>query len=116
MQLDKHRRQELARRRGSTWRTILQLVWLGLNFVAAYFVVEWVYAQGYLTPAMLYRAGVPASVPGWVIQGALMLVLVLVMQFFVVLGFLIANPSGRRRTGRPTFGTWNQELDDDRHG
>ncbi len=114
MRLDKIREREMAQRRGSAGRTFIQLIWLGISFVIAYFVSEWLFTSGIFTPQMAYAGGVPRFFPEWVIQGVIMLLMVIVMQFFLLLGFMIANPIGRRRSGRPTLTSWNPDPNDDR--
>ncbi|MCA9940201.1 MAG: hypothetical protein KC418_16280 [Anaerolineales bacterium] len=114
MRLEKVRERELAGRKGTTGRTVLQLTWLGICFVIAYFVSNWVFAEGIFTPQMAYAGGLPRAVPEWVIQGGIMLLLVLVMQFFMVLGFLVATPLGRSRSGKATLRSWNPDPNDER--
>ena len=114
MRLDKIHERELARRRGRTGRTIIQLIWFGISFVIAYFASEWLFASGIFTPQMAYAGGVPRALPEWVIQGIIMLLIVFVMQFFLLLGFMVANPRGRRRSGRPNLSSRNPDPNDDR--
>ncbi len=38
MRLDEAHEAELARRKGNSWKTILQLIWLGICAVGAYFL------------------------------------------------------------------------------
>ena len=103
MRLEKKREEELERRKGSTGKTIIQFVWLLISFVIAYFVVKYIFDTGYLTYNMIYGVGIPRSIPTIVITGVLMLVVVVIMQFFLFIGFMFANPEGRRRTGDPTL-------------
>lgn len=103
MRLDKKREEELADRRGTTGKTIVQFIWLLISFVAAYFVVDLVINAGYLSYNMIYGVGIPRAVPPIAIKMVLMFVIVVVMQFFLVIGFMFANPEGRRRTGNPTL-------------
>lgn len=114
MRLDKIREREMAQRRGRTGRTIIQLIWLGISFVIAYFASEWLFSSGIFTPQMAYAGGIPRFLPEWVIQGVIMGLIVIVMQFFLLLGFMIANPVGRRRSGRPNLNSWNRDPNDDR--
>ena len=114
MRLDKVRDQEQAQRQGNTGRTLIQLIWSGISFVIAYFVSEWLFARGIFTPQMAYAGGVPRILPEWVIQAGIMLLMVIVMQFFMLLGFMIASPLGRLRSGRATLRSWNPDPNDDR--
>ena len=114
MRLEKKHEQELAERKGRTGRTIVQLIWFIITFAIAYFITEWVFAEGWLTPAQIYQGGVPLEVPEWAIQAALMLLIVVVIQFFTLLGFMFGSPRGRGRLGRPSAHTWNPDSNDDR--
>lgn len=113
MRLDKVHEQEVAQRKGNTGRTILQLIWLTINFAAAYFVVEWLLAEKYISLNRLYNGGIPRTVPEWVLQGALMFIGVIIIQFFFIMGYMVASPVGRRRSGRPTLRSWNPDPNDD---
>lgn len=114
MRLDRIREQELSRQKGRSWRTILQLIWWAISFVIAYFVSEWLFAQEIFTPQMAYAGGIPRALPEWAIQGGLMVIIVVVIQFFMLLGFMFANPRGRSRSGKASLHSWNPDPDDDR--
>ncbi|MCB9421467.1 MAG: hypothetical protein H6667_16810 [Ardenticatenaceae bacterium] len=103
MRLDQKREEELERRKGKTGKTIIQFIWLLISFVVAYFVVKFIIDAGYLTYNMIYGVGIPRSIPTIVITIVLMFVVVVFMQFFLFIGFMVANPEGRRRTGDPTL-------------
>jgi hypothetical protein len=103
MRLDQKREEELATRRGTTGKTIIQFIWLLISFAAAYFVIDLIINAGYLSYNMIYGVGIPRSIPPIAIKGVLMLVVVVFMQFFLFIGFMFANPEGRRRTGDPTL-------------
>ncbi|MEJ2747145.1 MAG: hypothetical protein P8183_04400 [Anaerolineae bacterium] len=103
MRLEKKREEELERRKGTAGKTIIQIIWLLISFVVAYFVVKYVFDAGYLTYNMIYAVGIPRSIPSIVIMLVIMFFIVVAMQFFILIGFMIANPEGRRRTGDPTL-------------
>ena len=103
MRLEKKREEELARRKGMTGKTIIQFIWLLISFGIAYFVVKALFDQRVLSYNMIYGVGVPRTVPGWAIMLVFMFVIVVAMQFFIFIGYALANPEGRRRTGDPTM-------------
>ncbi|MCA9973107.1 MAG: hypothetical protein KC425_22970 [Anaerolineales bacterium] len=108
MRLEKKADAELARRQGQARRTVIQLIWLLISFVVAYFVATRVIfapAEGLLTYQQVYRWLQISSndLPQWVILGAVMLLIVIVMQFVFFIGYFAASPEGRRRTGTPSL-------------
>jgi hypothetical protein len=114
--LDVKRNDEIQRRQGATVRTIISTIWLGLSFVGAYFLIQYLDSSGALTYNMIYsRLFIPRSIPEWVIQGALMLIVVMISQFALVAGFAFATPIGRTRPGTPSMLSRNPDpLDDQR--
>ena len=103
MRIEKKREQELAEREGLTRRTIIQLVWLLISGVFAYFVVQALFDAGVVTMEFFYRdLAVPQSVPEIAIRGALILLIVFIMQFFLIFGYIVASPEGRTRSGKPS--------------
>ncbi len=103
MRLEKKREEELERRKGTAGKTIIQFIWLGISFVIAYFVIDMIINAGYISYNMIYGVGIPRAIPPIAIKIVLMFFVVVVMQFFLFIGFMIANPEGRRRTGDPTL-------------
>lgn len=103
MRLEKKREEELAQRKGTTCKTIVQFTWLLISFVIAYFAIDLIISAGYLSYNMIYGVGIPRSIPPIAIKLVLMFFIVVVMQFFLFIGFMFANPEGRRRTGDPTL-------------
>lgn len=118
MRLEKKRDSERAQRKGMAAKTIIQLLWFGISALAAYFVLNWLFASGQLTYSFFYNElAIPRSVPEIGILAALVLIAVMVMQFFFVLGYAIASPQARERTGRPSpySSTYDPMQDDYRH-
>ena len=115
MRLEKKLEEELAKRRGATGRTIVQLIWLIISFVIAYFLINYLFEQEAITYGMIYRVGIPKSVPEWAILLTLMFVVVVAMQFFLFIGYAFANPEGRRRTGDPTLRSSVKDPYDERN-
>lgn len=117
MRLEKLREEEAAKRKGSAFKTIVQLIWLLLSFIAAYFLTQYLFEQQILSYNTIYRilAVSPRSLPQFVITGAIMLIIVFIMQMFLFLGFFFASPEGRRRPGQPSLYSRNPDpLDPER--
>lgn len=103
MRLDKKRDAELATRKGLTTRTLVQGTWLAMSALIAYFALSWLFSSGQFTYEYFYVSlGIPRSIPEPVILGALVLVFMVVMQFFLVLGYAFGSPQGRERPGTPS--------------
>jgi amino acid transporter len=103
MRLDAKREQELEKRKGLTQRTILAIAWLLLCFVVAYFIASWLFDTGAISMNFIRtRLLIPPAVGEDAILAATIFLIVLVMQFFVLVGFAFASPMGRRRPGTPT--------------
>jgi TRAP-type C4-dicarboxylate transport system permease small subunit len=115
MRLDRKRDAELARRKGLTTRTIIQFLWLGISAFLAYLAIDWLFDSGQLSYEFFYSTlFIPRSVPEIAILAALVLVVVAIMQFFLVLGYAIASPQGRERSGNPSpYSTTYDPMQDD---
>lgn len=102
MQLEKRKQQELKEREGLAKRTIAQTIWLLLSAILGYLFVRVLFDQGILTYPFFYSTlGLPqAWIKEWMIQGALVIVGVIIMQFFFLLGYAFASPQARRPTGK----------------
>jgi hypothetical protein len=118
MRLDKLREKEVAKRRGSTGRTIFQVIWLLISIGLAYAFSEYVlFGGGYISENLLYnQLFIPRSVPPWALRVGVIFIIVVVMQFFVFLGFALGDPRGRRRTGRASGYSDDPDPFDDHHG
>lgn len=104
MRLERKRQAELAQRKGLAVRTIIAVIWFGLCFVAAYFIVNWLFESETVTLGFFYgRLHIPTSVSEGFIRAGLMVVIVLLIQFFVLLGYAFASPVGRIRPGDATL-------------
>lgn len=114
MRLEKKRDEELARRKGMTGKTVIQVIWLLISFVVAYFLSTYLFEQEVLTYNMFYtQLAIPRNVPREVVLGGLMLLMVIVMQILLILGFVIASPEGWRRTGEGSLHSRTKEPFDD---
>ncbi len=104
MRLERQRETELAKRKGLTGRTILAVIWFILCFIAAYFIVNWLFDSETVTLGFFYnRLRIPLSVSEGFIRAGLMVVIVFLIQFFILLGFAFASPTGRIRPGDATL-------------
>jgi len=104
MHLEKKEQQELSRRKGLTIRTIIQTIWLIISFALAYLLTNALESEGAFSYGQIYQMfSIPGTVPRWAIQGALMLIIVIIMQFLFFLIFAWFSPEGRRKLGRPTL-------------
>ncbi|MCP5095752.1 MAG: hypothetical protein GY943_09385 [Chloroflexi bacterium] len=117
MRLEKKQDEEIAKRKGMTGRTLIQIVWLGLSAAVAYGLLAYMNGSDEIrfSYGMIYRIlSIPGSVPQWVVIGGLILIFVLIMQIFLSLGFVIASPEGRRKTGQASMHSRNRDPFDDR--
>lgn len=116
MQFEKRKQQELKEREGLARRTIAQVVWLLLSAVIAYLVVRYLFDQEILNYGVIYSSlGLPGWIDEWMIQVALILIGVFIMQFFFVLGYAFASPQGRRPTGKATTRAQDPDPLDNRY-
>lgn len=114
MRLDKQKEAALAKRQGQARKTIIQLIWLGISFVVAYFVATlYILApdNGLITYRQIYSALQISSskVPQGVILGAVMLIIVFIMQFVFFIGYFFTSYEGRRRPGTPSLYSRNED-------
>ena len=120
MRLEKMREAEVARRKGSARKTLIQFVWLIFSFIVAYFVCTLVVfntGNGLLTYDQVYQAlqMSRSTVKEWMILGAFMFVIVFFMQVFMLIGFFLVSYEGRRKPGIPSLHSPNKDpLDNDR--
>lgn len=104
MHLERKREAELARRRGLAIKTIIALLWFGLCFAAAYYLVNWLFDSEVLSISFFYnRLAIPRSVDEAIIRAGLMVLIVFLVQFFVLIGYAFASPIGRLHPGTPSL-------------
>lgn len=103
MRLEKKKDEEIAARQGMTGKTIIAFIWFAITAVAAYFLVKYVFDTNVLKYSTFYNMGIPRQVPNWIIMAALILFVVVIMQSFLMFGFMIASPEGRRHTGNASL-------------
>ncbi len=113
MRLDKKREAALMKRQGAARKTIIQTIWLLISAVIAYFLCTlFIFApeNGLLTYNEVYRlTGIPRSVPEWAILAAVILLIVIFMQLFLLIGFAFGSSEGRRRPGTPSLYSRNKD-------
>lgn len=115
MHLEQLRDEELARRKGQARRTVLQLMWLVLTSVAAYFLTNLLFTQNENLYATLYaQFSIPGWVPTAVIFWVVVLLIVALMQLIFLLSFLLASSEGRRRPGEPSLYSRNPDPFDNK--
>lgn len=119
MRIDRVRETELKRRKGSSIKMIIQLIWFGISCVIAYFLSSYILNNTelnieFLRTSFLVPAGISnAVVPDWAIHIAFAFALVLIMQFIFAIGYAFGSPEGRKRTGQPRVDSRNPDPFDD---
>ncbi|MEZ4593557.1 MAG: hypothetical protein R3D55_20800 [Chloroflexota bacterium] len=115
MRLEKKNEEKIAQRKGLTGKTILQVIYLLVTGGLAYLFVNYLFGQGILTAGLFYnQLLIPRSVPEIGLKLIVVFGLVIVMQIFFSLGYIIASPEGRRRTGDASMYSRNKDPFDDR--
>ncbi|MGH2537992.1 MAG: hypothetical protein ACRDHL_11405 [Candidatus Promineifilaceae bacterium] len=113
MRLERMRDMEIERRRGMTAKTLLALLWLGLCYAAAYFATIWLIDNGLLSVSSLYsRLLIPRDIDHELVIAGFVTALVMLMQFFVLVGYAFASPLGRMRPGRPSLRSPKPDIED----
>ena len=116
MRLEKKKDEEIAARKGMTGRTIIAFIWLAISGTLAYFLIEYLISENIFSLNTFYQMGVPRAVPDWVLMGVMILIIVMLMQTFLLFGFMVASPEGRRRTGDPSLYSHSKDPLDDHSG
>lgn len=113
MRLDAKHDREMARRKGLALRTILAVVWLAICFGLAYLIVSFLFDNDLLSYRFFYtQLYVPLDVEETAILIGLTVVVVIIINFFVLVGYGIASPAGRRRPGTPSLHSSDPDPDD----
>jgi hypothetical protein len=116
MRLDMQREAEQMKRKGFARRTILAVIWLAICTVVAYFLVEWLLEIELISINFFYRRlQVPSTVDEIFIRIGLIILIVLIMQFFVLVGYAFFSPVGRRRPGDASPRSPDPDPFDDRY-
>ena len=118
MRLEKKQDEEIARRRGMTGTTVIQVVWFIISGVISYFLITFMLNSEEInfSYAMIYNTtGLPRSVPEEAVLAILIFIFIFIFQILLWLGFAIASPEGRRKTGEPTLYSRNKDPFDSGH-
>ena len=105
MRIEKQKEAELAERKGLTGKTIIQFFsWL-ISAVIAYFIATYMFDNNMLSYGRLRTtfSFIPFYINSWVFLAGTMLIIVVIIQFFVSIGFALGSPEGRRKTGKPSM-------------
>lgn len=103
MRLEKKRQAEFEKRKGTAKRTLAMGIWLVVSFVVAYLVSSWLITSNTISVDFFYdNLSIPESVSAGTITIALTIVLVILLQFLIYVGYAFASPEARKRTGQPT--------------
>lgn len=118
MKIERKHDEEIARRKGLTGRTIVSVIWLLISAAIAYFIIDLMLKSeeiNFSYDAIYRTLSLPRSVPQIAVLAVLIVLITLIMQMFLWLGFAVASPEGRRRTGDPSLYSRNKDPFDD-HG
>lgn len=116
MRLDAKRERELARRKGFAFRTIVAVVWLAICFGLAYLLMNYLFDNDILSYNFFYsRLFFPAEISETMILIGSMIVVVVIINFFVLVGYALASPTGRRRPGTPSMYSQDPDPDDQKY-
>lgn len=116
MRLDMKKDAELAKRKGTARKTILAVLWLALCVAVAYFITEWLFESGTITTGFFYnQLYIPSTVDELFIRIGFIVVLVIIMQFFVLLGYAFSSPQGRTRPGNATAYSKNPDPNEGKY-
>jgi hypothetical protein len=116
MRLEKQREDEVAKRKGTTGKTILGVIWLSLCFAAAYFFVNWLFETGELTATFFWnQLFIPRLVSEDWLKILASFIILVVMNFFILLGFGFSSRVGRVRPGTPSLRSRNPDPLDKRY-
>lgn len=118
MRLERKQEEELAKRKGLAVRTTLQIIWLIISGIIAYFLINFMLnsEEVNFSYGMIYSTlSIPATIPQEAILAGLVLLVTLVLQVFLWLGFMIASPEGRRKTGDPSLISRNKDPFSDKY-
>ncbi|MFK7800359.1 MAG: hypothetical protein AB8G95_01890 [Anaerolineae bacterium] len=89
---------------------LLRAIWMVFLAVISWYVAQWLlFESELLTIETLYRGGFPRTLPEEVIAYIVTATVFLLINIFIMIGYFLAQPSGRRRADRPT--TYSRKPD-----
>lgn len=113
MRLDAKRERELSKRKGLALRTVLAAIWLGICFVAAFYLVSYLFEQEVLTWGFFRgQLRIPYTVSDLAILIGAMVILVVAINFIVLVIYGLFSSTGRRRPGTPSMYSADPDPDD----
>jgi hypothetical protein len=113
MRLDAQRDRETAKRKGSAVKTILGFIWLSLCFTAAYYLISWLFETGEVNPSFFWnQLFIPRQINLAGLKMLISVVIVVIMNFFVLLGYGFSSRTGRIRPGTPSLKSRNPDPND----
>lgn len=127
MRLERKNEEELARRKGMSTRTIIQTIWLSISIAVGYFIARLLFANGVMSPNVfrdvivdfmraVFRQSISrGDIPVWVGWAIFIFLIVVVMQFFFLMGFALVSAEGRRKSGTPSLHSRVKDPFDDRY-
>lgn len=114
MRLEHKREVAQAKRKGLAGRTILGVIWLALCFAVAYFVSEWLVENDIISYNRIYtRLFIPRTVDQIFLQIGVMVIIVIIMQFFIIIGYGLFSAVGKRRPGEPSLYSTDPDPEED---
>jgi len=116
MWIDKKRQVEAEQRKGLSSRTIVSVGVLVIGFVGAYLLTGWLFSSGTMSMDLFYTdLSIPATVSETTLRLGLVLLIVIALQFMAIMGFALANPEARKRSGHPTAIAQNPDFYDSQY-
>ena len=116
MWIDKKRQQESEKRKGLSVRTGVVVGVLVIGFVTVYLLTAWLFSSGTMSIELFYNdLGIPRTISENTIHIALVLLIVFALQFLAVIGFAMANPEARKRSGQPSAVAQNPDFYDSQY-
>jgi hypothetical protein len=113
MWIDRKRQQETEKRKGLSVRTGVVVGVLVSGFIGAYLLTAWLFSSGTMSIDLFYNnLGIPRTISQNTIHIVLVLFIVFALQFLAVIGFAMANPEARKRSGQPSAVAQNPDLYD----
>ena len=110
MRLEKQREEAVAKRKGTAVKTVFGVIWLGICFAGAYFFVGWLFDTGELSASFFWnQLFIPRAIDADLLQILVAVVIVVIMNFFVLLGFGFSSRIGRVRPGTPSLKSRNPD-------
>lgn len=116
MRLDAKREREIEKRKGFASRTLITGVWLAICFAFAYLAMNYLFNNTVITENFIRaQLRLPPWVPDWGILVGAMILIVVIVNFFVLIGYAFFSPSGRRRPGQASLYSSDPDRDDHRY-